>query len=281
MKNFLVFLVLSLASCANQDQGASNFRIVGLNGETKPIQTRVPELNARILESQGRNPQQFANMQQSSINQEQQIPQQQNQAQQIPQTNNSNQITANKQFIASANADFGNVSNAEQLQSAPSYNLPKSDIADAQNIAKNISDKKSENSTTSVGEVANKDQEIEYDLSDAATNKKTKNKMKLKSSKANSVALIKDDEANNLPTKKTKNGKTIFIQTGSFANEENANQTLIKMQKFYQGKIEQSDKDGKIIYRVLLGPFAGEKTAKATLNKIKSSGHDAIIVKNK
>jgi cell division septation protein DedD len=124
---------------------------------------------------------------------------------------------------------------------------------------------------TSAGAFGEKEQEIQYDLSESAQNKKAKaGKMKLK---------VQEQPLKSRVTKSKQKG--IFVQTGSFSNEDSAKQVLQETQKFYKGRIEEAQAGEKTIYRVLLGPFANSKKAKDIVLKIKNSGRDAIVVKNR
>ena len=103
--------------------------------------------------------------------------------------------------------------------------------------------------------------------------------MKLKTGKSAPVKAESSEEEKEVRVAKKGKKKLIFVQTGSFSTEENAKQDLSKVQKFYKGKIEEADIGDKKTYRVLLGPIANDKKAKDLVHKVKSSGHDAIVVK--
>lgn len=249
-KTSVVLLSLLLSSCIRSSNESSSFRIVGLNGEKRDVKMRVPELNARILESQGR------------------MPVQQEVAMAEP-------AASDQQKYASAtnpNSDaMRETMQAEQAR--PLYNVAKETPQTPEN-----SEQKPEN--ISVGRVAEKEQEIQFDLSESAKDdRKSGKKMKLKVGKSSATKVEKDEEA----VASQEEGKTrgIFVQTGSFANEENAKQDSIKMKKFGKVQIAEVDMADKKNYRVLIGPFPNSKKAKLTLHKVKNSGHEAIIVKNK
>ncbi len=259
-KTLFVLLSLSSVSCARGGNEGSSFRIVGLNGESRQVQTRMPELNARILESQGRQVSQ------------QNAPQAGQPQQPAPASQNQ------QQFTASSNADFGTDKNssdalkdtAQADQGKPTYSLVKT-----QAVPKN--EQKSD-SSTSVGALEEKDPEIQFDLDDSGkSEKKSHKKMKLKSEKS---ASNKGEEAEEVPVSKSQK-KGIFVQTGSFSTEENAKQDLATVQKFNKGRIEEVEIGHKKIYRVILGPYPNVVKAKAAVQKIKGAGHEAIVVKNK
>jgi cell division protein FtsN len=255
-KTLLILFSLSLFSCMKNSDEGSSFRIVGLNGESRQLKTRVPELNARILESQGHP------LSQQDIATSQAQPQ-------PPQ---------NQQFVASPNANFGSDTSGalrdtmQAEQEKPTYNVASNEVA-----------KQPENTTVGAAE---KETEIQYDLSDSEKSaKKSEKKMKLKSGKSVEVKSesksekVANDDEDEVPVTDKKKG--IFVQTGSFSDKNNAKQDLAVMQKFHKGKIEEGNFGEKKIYRVLLGPFPNAKKAKDTVVKIKASGHDAIVVKNK
>ncbi len=112
-------------------------------------------------------------------------------------------------------------------------------------------------------------QVVEYDLSEGEKPvTKPEKVVKAKKVKAEKKAVVSSV------------GKGIYVQVGSFSSITNAKNTLEKMQKFHKGKVEEVE-GAQTIYRVLLGPFANKQQARNLMNKIKNSGHDAIIVRNK
>lgn len=108
------------------------------------------------------------------------------------------------------------------------------------------------------------DSSIEYDLSDtpevaeAPVQKKRKKKFIISNQKR----------------------KGLFVQVGAFSNASNAKKSLTRMQKFHNGRIEKVA-GKKVVYRVLLGPFSSKKQANALVKKIKKSGHDAVLMRNR
>ncbi len=124
---------------------------------------------------------------------------------------------------------------------------------------------------------ANKDQAVEYDLSDPAEAKKLSEKTPVKPL-AKKAAISKSKKSAKVAAV-AKSGR-FSVQVGSFSSQESANQTLVAMQKFHAGKIETVEGE-KTIYRVLLGPFSARKQANELVKKITDSGHEAILVRNK
>lgn len=122
-----------------------------------------------------------------------------------------------------------------------------------------------------------KDQVVEYDLSEADGAKKVPEKKLTKKEKLAAAKSKKSTKAGAATA--AKSGK-FFVQVGSFGSISNANQTLAAMKKFHSGKVETIEGE-KTIYRVLLGPFSTRKSANALVKEITDSGHDAILVRNK
>lgn len=107
---------------------------------------------------------------------------------------------------------------------------------------------------------------IEYDLSSPEEDAKSVSKSGEKSSKKNIV--IGDSK------------KGLFVQVGAFSNEESAEKVLEKMRKFHKGHIEMGDGEVKL-HRVLLGPFQSKNKALSLVKKIKASGYEAVLMRNK
>jgi len=116
-------------------------------------------------------------------------------------------------------------------------------------------------------------QTIEYDL--VSPQEDSPKSHKEKHAKNNEVKDIKES-ATALSTNKVKG---LFVQVGSFSSHVSAEEVLNNMRKFHKGHIEVSDDERKL-YRVLLGPFKTKPSAQKLLNKIKASGHDAVLKRN-
>jgi len=243
----IIFSVVFFASCAAKEEQQTKIRIVDLQGKPRSVITKTPEFNNQALAAQD------AAAQGSQNNMVQNLPPQ--------------------------NSDFGAVQSQDLQRTvqnpsvAPTYSLVK----DGGKKSSNVDD-----SMTAAGAPA--EQAIEYDLSESektvpekkSPSKKSGKKMKLVSGQEKSSISSTTATAKN--TIKTQG---IFVQVGSFASAENADKSLAAMSKFHKGKIETSESGDKEIHRVLLGPFSTKQKASIVVNKIKSSGHDAIIVRNK
>ena len=107
---------------------------------------------------------------------------------------------------------------------------------------------------------------IEYDLSSPEEDAKPSSKSGAKKLKETEVS--------------SDSQKGLFVQAGAFSSEESAKTVLLKMEKFHKGHIEIVDGEVKL-HRVLLGPFKSKNKALALVNKIKASGHEAVLMRNK
>lgn len=129
------------------------------------------------------------------------------------------------------------------------------------------------------GSVQAAEQAVEYDLSESEAVEKPATKKKSKSRGAKKVVEIVDESAAKQEVVAAPKTGKFFVQVGSFSSMENANKTLSSMKKFHHGEVETVEGD-KVIYRVLLGPFANRAQASTMVKKITASGHPAILVKN-
>jgi len=247
-KNLVIFLGLIIASCSAKNDPQTKIRIVDLQGKSHPVATRIPDLNTQVLASQGRLQEEQTVIKNSTTDPKSQLPN--------PSDNSafSSQNLAAPQSNPSQAPAVPVVNNQAQINPAPTN---PSQTAQSPNVMIG-------------GGSAQKEQTVEYDLSkpdeaEVATSKKVKFKIGQKAVVSESVA-----------------GKTkgFFAQVGSFSTMNNADKTLASMKKFHKGQIEIVDGD-KTIYRVLLGPFPNRAKANEMVKKIKTSGHEAILVRNK
>jgi cell division protein FtsN len=245
-KILIVFFALFFTSCAPKNEPQTKIRIVDLKGNSHPVVTRTPELNIQALNSQG--------------------------VQQSQQQNNIKNAVP-PQF--------------EQPNSAP--NLPP--IA-PQNPSQHTNEPAAKSYNNEMMAAGDTNKTIEYDLAKAddqpslikkpADKKSKKSAAKVaKKTPAAAAVAAEEEEVETKTAAKTSGGSgKFFVQVGSFSSETNAKNTLAAMKKFHHGKIETSGGE-KTIYRVILGPFVSKNQAAALSSKIKGSGHEAIIVKNK
>jgi len=242
-KNFVIFLGLIIASCSAKNDPQTKIRIVDLQGKSHPVATRIPDLNTQVLASQGRLQEEQTVIKNSTTDPKSQLP------------NPSDNSAFSSQNLAAPQ------SNPSQAPTVPvvTNQAPTNPTQTVQSPNVMIG-----------GGSAQKEQTIEYDLSkpdgaEVATSKKVKFKVGQQAIVSESIA-----------------GKTkgFFAQVGSFSTMNSADKTLASMKQFHKGQIEIVDGD-KTIYRVLLGPFPNRAKANEMVKKIKTSGHEAILVRNK
>lgn len=240
-----VFLSIFLASCSIKKEQQTKIRIVGLNGETNKVVTRIPEMNVQALASQGKLQQNQDNFKSSDPVQVNLSPQQ-------------------KQNFAQNGEDFG----AFSSKTIQKTFQPNTQSAQQQET---LPEKKATEipAVETAGTVKVEERVVEYDLAESANVGGEKNNISPKSKKIlEKPAALKSKQ------------KGIFVQIGSFSVLKNAENSLSSMKKFSKGIVEVSEGESKV-YRVLLGPFPNKKKANEILHKIVKSGREAIIVRNR
>jgi cell division protein FtsN len=218
---------------------------------------RTPELNMQALAAQG-------NLTEEKIKLQQQKEVVQNEA-----------IASNK-YSGNVGASSEAIRNTLQTPTDPQRNSIQADDSTIE---------ESDIITTNEGQKS-KDV-VEYSLNDSSKKDKVKT-----TAKASAVGAAEEEVAAATTTQTaaqnvaiSKKQKGIFVQTGSFSTMQHAKNSLATMEKFStksaKAKIEEAQSGEKTVYRVLIGPFANKQKAAAMVAKIKKSGHQAIIIKNK
>lgn len=113
----------------------------------------------------------------------------------------------------------------------------------------------------------NKNEVIEYDLATDANDKSVKTKHKAAVSQSSAVKR-----------------RGIFVQAGSFSVMQHAQNSVGKVKKLSGSSavsIEEVMLNDKMVYRVMIGPFASKPKAESMVHKLAKSGHQAIIVRSK
>ena len=269
MKNILskiliIFFAINLTSCSyfKKDESPRKTRIVGLDGQYREIETKTPEMNARILSSQGalsEEKKKFADMMKNA--------QDKKSAPSLPAVVDQNNKVAEV-------VDNTNKENAPLVEVAPD---------DSSKVQEIFADNDKKDNTIQ-----------EVDLSDPVTSSRAIKKpifIKKTANKKGKIFVTKNVEKQEVgqdlqaPKKEvvatnSAKKKGLFVQVGSFQDMTNAKSTLASMSKFHKGYVETSEGE-KTIYRVLLGPIANRAKANVIVSKIKASGQDAIVVRNR
>jgi hypothetical protein len=242
-------------------QGPAQIRIVDLDGKARPVKRYVPAGNAQILQQQS-----AGNTVTEAALQSHTKPVAEN-ISTFDAANNFNQ-TATQQVQAPPKSPIATPDAVKQIQNPTAQQMPATVSYDlgleAQNSAKaaepiKIAQNQQVKSKELVTKLPTK----------TLNNKKAGKKFTLKSPKTSATSIA---------SQKTTSGT--FIQIGYFGVKANANRTLDKNRKISEGLIEEVKMNGKMGYRVLLGPINGRAAAKNILNKAKKAGYkDAFIVK--
>jgi cell division septation protein DedD len=294
----LLLIFLSFSCQKNHSNNSINsIRLVGIDGKTRPIETKTPALNRDLINKNSLNNQQnFNNFNNSnSFNS--------NSSAQAPAVIRNDQKNFNSPNIASRDDVNQNFSaNRYNNPNNQNNNLSQSDLQTIQetfnskeakplyknsqgevitenqviedgrminidkNLVKNSSEQNSQNNKDSF--------EIDLSQDEVNSDKNSKSEKEVKMI-LQSGASAKNIEIND------DNLKGFFIQAGSFSELENAEKIMKKTTKFFKTTISESNINNKKIYRVLVGPFVNSKKANLTLKKIKKAGIDAILVNRK
>lgn len=252
LTNFLAIIAifLNIFSCSS-NQEKPKVRIVDLKGNAKPVLTKVPEFNARVLEGTDNTSNSELVNKASEEQQSTTI---------LPETRKVDPKTdyVNQQISDTAKAPVLNSFNANS----------------------SLDPLKAKEKTNMV--FAGRQQEksiVEYDLAnsrddiDDSQDFTTRNNSLQKNKK-----LDKKQQQNNKVS--ASSSKKYFVQTGSYTAKEVADEELKEMKKFSRGKVEKVEMTDRITYRVLLGPYTNKAQARKMVNKIVNSGHEAILVKD-
>ncbi len=244
--NILLFFCLTLVVSCDLFKKSDDveIRLVNLEGKSRKMQTRVPDLNLKALADQ-------ANLK----------------------NNSNNFLVANNQQA-----------NEPKNESLPQPNLVRdnsyNNIDSQQNQQQNQQDFGQFSSKTvqySFGQEEKFEEipsQVSYDLSKDENNKEINEVTPTATKNPN---LTKSNPSSTLS--KNPDKKEIYVQVGAFSNENNAKNFLKFMKKFSSGQIEKNKTSNGFIHRVLLGPMENVDKANNTIKDIKNSGHDAILIR--
>lgn len=244
---FAAILLLTLllsASCISQNQ-KPKIRIVDLQGNVRPVVTRVPELNAQYVNSKTSSP---TIVDQGSIKSE-------------PSKNTGTVPTRHSNTIATF----------KPVHQPKAQDGLKESYADITEKTFNTSQTTPE-TIAETGLAPDQGNVTQYDLDDPSE-KEVKIVEAVKKTAKQKIAKTK--KSNNTSVKKQKG---FYAQVGSFSSNDSAKKKLDDMQQFHGGMIE-TVRGKKTLYRVLLGPIKDRKAATSLVRKINDAGHEAILVR--
>lgn len=280
-KKFVIFLGLALASCslnkaANEQQ---KIRIVDMQGKAHPVQTRVPELNAQILASQGKFEQRDESLKEGlenkSFEEVAQNKYSQVEPNKIVPQNSPQNFPLEQNFVDNSptNIDYGFIA-PEGMGKNPVPDLKASALPKTTELK----EEDQMRANVGVGQMDDGSQN-EFDISD-----KKNPVVRSVVGSGKKYVMTHPKQETTAPKEENftaKSRKGYFVQVGSFSNQSSAKRSLGVMKKYHNGVVEEANSGGKTVYRALLGPFSNKQKAADLVRKITASGHDAIIVKNR
>lgn len=269
MKNiFFIILLFSVSACGYFKPKSPKIRLVGLDGKPREVNTRTPNLNSEILNSQGKSNNDMI-LKDKAMTAPTAIAVNKNQPLKEVLPEGKAIVDATK--TAPESKPGAAPENKTVAVNKPVELLKETDIKDPDAILFS----------------APKESE-EYDISDskaekpaakkpaaAKNNKRIKKPIFISKNKVQETVIT---ESSTSEASSSEVGSGYFIQVGSFASEAHAQNKLDKMANFHSGKIEAAG-DDKPIYRALLGPFSNKNSARNLLKKVKAAGQDAVLIK--
>ena len=287
-KFILIFPLLILSGCFSNQEEKTTIRFVDLQGNPRPIKTRIPEANTQILNG-----------------------------------NSSANITANTN-LQNPKLESKKTINNEAITKKPEPNPSINEVPAYQTLEKNLPQNNVEtkfgenaNENASTNEIDLKDsssdveiveneenknlEEIELSLSGSskASNKnKDKNNVKKtfnnKMNKNKILTYVENNESSpenstendSAPAPDDKNiivktgARFFYVQVGSYNNSSSAKNKFASLKNFGKGKVVIGYKGDKRVYRAVYGPYKTRNQAVKMRDKISNSGNEAIIIRN-
>ncbi|NBX52385.1 MAG: SPOR domain-containing protein [Proteobacteria bacterium] len=299
-----ITIICLSAGCTSKKNSVPEIRFVDLQGNARPIKTRVPEANAKIIS--GQNVGQSTN--QTDSNPKIQI-----------ETNIPKDVQPDS--IAKQSMIDGN----QKVTDSDNYNTPDSSKQNSQkniyqtenpiveyDLSKDYSSQQEESKKrANLGQINSAEQDINNPKSVENNQQNLANKSKnpiitysakniKKSQKGGSKVILGQDtsseagdtntEDNNSLTASTDsrpeatenftlNAKKYYVQVGSFNNSKSAKNKITKIKNQGKGKITIAYINNKKVYRSVFGPYNSRAKANSVKNKILQSGNDAIVIK--
>jgi len=315
-------LIFSFTGCKKNDNTKpTEVRFVDLQGKPKPIKTRIPEANAKIMSGQISHKDSLdANLQAPNADKSSDkslesykknfgnfntsnkvgiIEQDKNSSQEVveydlSQENNANKISKNidKEFVDNETSQENFVNNN------PRKNTNKSEIYEEETTESSPSEITSNNNkniyNNNISETSDDQNDNKIITYSSKKYKKTANNRKQKfDQNAQDVEFDQSDKySNNTTVKTSKKSSTItkysigdkgkyYVQVGAFNNSSGARERLNLIKGYKNGKVLIANIDSRRIYRSVFGPYSTKNQAMKVKNSIENSGNEAIIIRNK
>lgn len=265
-KIILVTLMFAVASCSFKNfkrDEKPRIRLVDAEGKPHQVAMKTPALNMQALQEQG------------NLSEEKIISQKENPK--------DREVILSKNKYSNGSYDQPNqeLQSTLQMQQNPQMQnkvaRQNQEYMEGQDIAgvENISEPK--------------DEMVEYDLAaekpiaqepiaKQTAKKEIKNTVKTKKQKKSRIAT------ETAVTEPLKSNKGIFVQSGSFSTMQHANIQADEIRKYSENNqvtIQKANVNGKIAFRVVVGPFESKQKAALMVEHLDTSGHKSLIIKNK
>lgn len=248
-------------SKSNQEDERTEIRIVDVNGNYHPIQKHVPALNADLMARQERN--KNAGVADPNKN----VVEKDLMEEAVPQITKEAPVVGAVEAPIQESSDLAATENESAQSTTPTTEQKNAFGADLGPSSEPLIE----------SETSKKKAEVRYNLTKAPSSGGVANEQNAE------IATSED-----IPTQKTyktanqKSAKGTFVQIGYYASKDGADLTLSQGQNFANGLVKEIESNGKIIYKVLLGPVKDDNEAKILLNKARNKGFkDAFISKIK
>ena len=253
-----LLLIVVFSGCSKDPR--TKVKIVNLEGKSRSIVTRTPDLNLQALQQQG-------NIDRSNIVI-------------VNDKNSESYFSRFAKKIPFKKSD--EVELAAPVNSKPAAQNPANDFGNFSSQAIDKSFSAQSSAGAGAAQVVAPVQEVNYDLSNANKAATKKSVVQKEVKPATSYPLkTKDPKIKKAVTPKkskaVKKGK-YFVQVGSFSKYKNAQNSLKYMSRFHSGEINTINRKKNKIHRVVLGPFVKRSEAGKVIKSIKSAGKQAILV---
>lgn len=316
-KQFLIFsLVLMFAGCQKTNNGQpTEVRFVDLQGKPKPIKTRVPEANAKIMSGQMSH---SDNLEANNAN--------------VKNKSSDLSLESYKRNFANSSNSQNKVGVIENENSSSAEQTVEYDLGLETNVKKTEkndyeNEKNDLNQDSSIVKNNNKSEIFEEDLENSQSSKvaSSKNLYKKnatdvnqdedgnkiitystkkykKTSRADSKEFaaennqdfndssIQEEEENGYKNKNKKFAKIskystgirgrYYVQVGAFNNSSGAREKLGLIANQKNGKVIIANINDRKIYRSVFGPYLSKNQALKVKKSIENNGNEAIIIRN-
>ena len=317
-KQFLIFsLIFSFAGCQKNNNQPTEVRFVDLQGKPKPIKTRVPEANAKIMSGQISHSDNIEANNMNAKNKTNDLSLESYKKNFANSGNSANKIgviekdnTSNSE--QTVEYDLGLENNAKKIEKSD-YGSQEIELNQDNSSSKNL--KKAEKSeifeedlqNSQSGQVAsgknlykNNASDVEQDEEGSKiitystkkykkTSRKNNKEVALEDNQELNDSKVEDSAESNYKTSSKKNSKVskyyssgkagYYVQVGAFNNSSGARERLALITNQKNGKVITATVNERRIYRSVFGPYSSKNQALKVKNSIENNGNEAIIIR--